>query len=58
MKKLIAGLAVAVFTLGMAQEAPKKECSSKEKKECSTKAKKECKKACDSKKKEAMKKAA
>jgi Ni/Co efflux regulator RcnB len=62
MKKIIAVIAVAIFSLGMAQEAPKKECcSSKQKKECSSKDKKassskdkkECakdKKACAEKK--------
>lgn len=61
MKKLIAILAVSVFTLGMAQETPKKACcAGKDKKECSTKDKKACKtmkdckdkKSCDTKVKE------
>ncbi|WDT67110.1 hypothetical protein [Cloacibacterium sp. TD35] len=52
MKKIIAVLAISLFTLGMAQETPKKscctekdkkECSSKDKKECASKDKKDCK---------------
>ena len=54
MKRIIAVLAISVFTLGMAQETPKKSCcAAKDKKECSTKDKKECsakeKKECASK---------
>lgn len=54
MKRIIAVLAISVFTLGMAQETPKKSCcAAKDKKECSTKDKKECstkdKKECTSK---------
>ena len=43
MKRIIAVLAISVFTLGMAQETPKKSCcAAKDKKECSAKEKKEC----------------
>ena len=52
MKRIIAVLAISVFTLAMAQETPKesccaakdkKECSAKDKKECAAKDKKDCK---------------
>lgn len=44
MKRIIAVLAISVFTLGMAQETPKKSCcAAKDKKECASKDKKDCK---------------
>lgn len=62
MKKVISLLAVTIFTLGFAQEAPKKACCSgkdkkgckmgdkKESKACNMKDHKNCKGTCDAKK--------
>ncbi|UOE42400.1 hypothetical protein MTP09_07145 [Chryseobacterium suipulveris] len=71
MKKFISVLAITVFTIGFAQEAPKKACcAGKDKKECKMdnkktakacdmKGHKDCKNSCDAKaKKEDAKKAA
>lgn len=67
MKKLISVLAVTIYTLGFAQEAPKKSCCSrKDKKECkmgdkknskacNMKDHKDCKGVCEAKKEEKKK---
>ncbi|MDQ0475831.1 MULTISPECIES: hypothetical protein [Chryseobacterium] len=67
MKKVISVLAITIFTLGFAQEAPKKACcSGKDKKECkmgdkkdnkacTMKDHKDCKGTCDMKKEEKKK---
>lgn len=61
MKNTFTILAISLFTVGFAQETPKKSCDvDKNKKECSTKDKKECsdknKKECSAKDKKEAKK--
>ena len=70
MKKIFAIVAVSAFTLGFAQETPKKSCcATKDAKECKMNSKKmakscdmkdhkDCKTACDAKAKKSAKKAA